>query len=225
MRHLLLLMGVALVMASCSDSGGPEDEPAVHLEYIVTSRLEYGKDSADVSSLANAYFYGDDGFESPDSVQVNRMRLPELSEGNFSLSMPPVPDSPYAVRWTFGRFLGSDFDHEFRMPSVLHFLNVRNGDTISARSGTVIAHTGISSTALGVWIESTFPHIDTSTVRLLQDNDGLLELTPSALAKLQPNKRYRLTISSENFVVEPYRTASLTCSLYSEAIMEFVLVE
>lgn len=221
----VLLIGVALVLASCSNSGEPEDEPSVYLQYIVTSRLEYGKDSADVTSLANAYFYGDNGFASPDSVQVNRKRLSELSEGNFSLSMPPVPDSPYVVRWTFGRFLESDYDREFQLPSVLHFQGANNGDTISARSGTVIAHTGMSSTALGVWIESTSPHIDTTTVRLLQDNDGLLELTPSALAKLQPNKRYRLTISSESFVAEPYHYATLTCSLYSEAIMEFVLVD
>ncbi|RPI67389.1 MAG: hypothetical protein EHM43_08425 [Ignavibacteriae bacterium] len=125
----------------------------MYLHYIITTRLEYGKDSADVTSLANAYFYGDNGFASPDSVQVNRKRLSEMSEGNFSLSMPPVPDSPYVVRWTFGRFLGSDYDREFRMPSVLHFLNVRNGDTISARSGAVIAHTGSDSNALQVFIK------------------------------------------------------------------------
>jgi hypothetical protein len=221
----VLLMGVALAIASCSTSGEPEDEPWAHFEFVVTSQPSYSADTPDVQSMAKAQFYGNDGFVSPDSVQVNGQLLSELDDGVFSRSTPPVPDLPYAVRWSFKRFLGSDYDGVHQLPSVLHFLNANNGDTISSSKGAVLSHTGSSPSRLYVWIRSALPHQDTISLAFRQNNDGLLELDSSELSRLKPNAQYRLMISSEAFDVEQHGSAKMTFSLYSQAIVYFVLVE
>lgn len=220
---VLFYVCTALFIVSCSTTQEPSGDSWAKLDFIITSYLGSGSDSAKISTSAKAQFWGEGKLISPDLVTINQQALTKQSAGTFTIGASQFSDTTTTIRWSVRQYLGYDIDRELQLPEVLHFSDIRNGDTIFASNGRTLRHTGSSMSKLIVSIKSISPEDHTTNVVLLSNNDGQLELTPADLSKLPTNRMYSLYIVSARSEHDLLKSTSINYSLQSEAIMEFYL--
>lgn len=222
---ILLFLSAALFAVSCSTTQEPSGDSWARLDFIVTSYLGSGSDSAKISTSAKAEFWGEGKHISPDLVTINQQALTKQSAGTFTIGASQFSDTTTTIRWSVRQYLGYDIDRELQLSKVLQFSDIRNGDTISASKGKTLEHTGSSMSNLIVSIQSVSQEAPTREVILHKRNDGKLELTPADLSTLPTHRTYSLYIVSRRSEHDLLQSTSINYSLQSEAIMEFVLVE